>query len=133
MPRIKLLYKLQGTGFGLDEKMQVLQVEKKLPPALVSNALSVLVANREYQERALARTGLKRMYIGTLTLSLFMAVLGGAITVLMMIDQRRRRAFGTIEVPYGVAIAAAALLVLPAILPIDGPVPAAAQVAQTRS
>lgn len=62
-----------------------------------------------------------------------MAVLGGAITVLMMIDQRRRRAFGTIEVPYGVAIAAAALLVLPAILPIDGPVPAAAQVAQTRS
>lgn len=62
-----------------------------------------------------------------------MAVLGGAITVLMMIDQRRRRAFGTIEVPYGVAIAAAALLVLPAILPIDGPVPTAAQVAQTRS
>ncbi|MFG6283712.1 prepilin peptidase [Sphingomonas sp. S6] len=62
-----------------------------------------------------------------------MAVLGGAITVLMMIDQRRRRAFGTIEVPYGVAIAAAALLVLPAILPIDGPVPAAAHVAQTRS
>ncbi|PVE59323.1 peptidase [Arthrobacter sp. TPD3018] len=62
-----------------------------------------------------------------------MAVLGGAITVLMMIDQRRRRAFGTIEVPYGVAIAAAALLVLPAILPIDGPVPATAQVAQTRS
>lgn len=56
-----------------------------------------------------------------------MAVLGGAITVLMMIDQRRRRAFGTIEVPYGVAIAAAALLVLPAILPIDGPVPAAAK------
>lgn len=62
-----------------------------------------------------------------------MAVLGGAITVLMMIDQRRRRTFGTIEVPYGVAIAAAALLVLPAILPIDGPAPAAAQVAQTRS
>ena len=46
-----------------------------------------------------------------------MAVLGGAITVLMMIDQRRRRAAGTIEVPYGVAIAAAALLALPAILP----------------
>ena len=65
VPRIKLLYKMQGTGFELDEKMLVLQIEKKLPPALVANAMSVLVANREYQERALARNGLERMYIGT--------------------------------------------------------------------
>ena len=50
-----------------------------------------------------------------------MAVLGGAITLLLMFDQRRRRrAEATpraIEVPYGVAIAAAALLALPQILP----------------
>ena len=50
-----------------------------------------------------------------------MAVLGGASTLLLMFDQRRRRrAEATpraIEVPYGVAIAAAALLALPQILP----------------
>lgn len=62
-----------------------------------------------------------------------MAVLGGAITVLMMIDQRRRRAPGTIEVPYGVAIAAAALMVLPALLGSGTGAPPAPAVAQTRS
>jgi len=66
-----------------------------------------------------------------------MAVLGGAITVLMMIDQRRRRVAGTSEVPYGVAIAAAALLALPAILPATPDAPSAATArpaaSQTRS
>ncbi len=90
VPRIKLLYKLQGTGFELDEKMQVLQVEKKLPLALVANALSVLVANREYQERALARNGLERMYIGTLTLSLFLAVFGAVLLAVLLGNQLAR-------------------------------------------
>jgi len=54
-----------------------------------------------------------------------------------MIDQRRRRVAGTIEVPYGVAIAAAALLALPAILPATPDAPSAATArpaaSQTRS
>ncbi len=45
-----------------------------------------------------------------------MSILGGAITVAMMLERRWQRRIGTIEVPYGVAIAAAALLVLPATL-----------------
>ena len=40
-----------------------LQVVAPLPAALVADALAVQVANREYQERALAREGLRRMYI----------------------------------------------------------------------
>ena len=90
VPRIKLLYKMQGTGFELDEKMLVLQIEKKLPPALVANAMSVLVANREYQERALARNGLERMYIGTLTLSLFLAVFGAVLLAVLLGNQLAR-------------------------------------------
>ena len=90
VPRIKVLFRLQGLGFGLDEKMQVLQVEKKLPPALVANAMSVLVANREYQERALARIGLERMYIGTLTLSLFLAVFGAVLLAVLLGNQLAR-------------------------------------------
>lgn len=52
-----------------------------------------------------------------LQMLMVMSVLGGAITVAMMIERRWQRRIGAVEVPYGVAIAAAALLALPAILP----------------
>ena len=42
-----------------------------------------------------------------------MSIAGGAITLAMMIDRRVRRCERPVEIPYGVAIAAAALLVLP--------------------
>ncbi|MGP7796406.1 A24 family peptidase [Sphingomonas sp. CLY1604] len=46
-----------------------------------------------------------------------MSILGGAITLLLMFEHRWQRRIGEVEVPYGVAIAAAALLALPALLP----------------
>lgn len=46
-----------------------------------------------------------------------MSILGGAITLLLMFERRWQRRIGEVEVPYGVAIAAAALLALPALLP----------------
>jgi hypothetical protein len=36
-------------------------------------------AYREYQQRALARDGLRRMYLGTLTLALILAVFGAVL------------------------------------------------------
>lgn len=87
VPRITVLLKMPGTGFQLDEQQQVLQVVKKLPPVLVANALAVLEANREYQERALARNGLQRMYIGTLTLALFLAVFGAVLLAVLLGNQ----------------------------------------------
>ncbi len=47
-------------------------------------------ANREYQERALARDGLRRMYIGTLTLSLFLAVFGAVLLAVLLGNQLAR-------------------------------------------
>ncbi|MDZ4124780.1 MAG: histidine kinase dimerization/phospho-acceptor domain-containing protein, partial [Hydrogenophaga sp.] len=44
-------------------------------------------ANREYQERALAREGLRRMYIGTLTLALFLAVFGAVLLAVLLGNQ----------------------------------------------
>lgn len=41
-----------------------------------------------------------------------MSLLGGALTVVLLIDHSVRRRTGQIEVPYGVAIAIAALIVL---------------------
>ncbi|CAN1533430.1 NtrY Signal transduction histidine kinase involved in nitrogen fixation and metabolism regulation [Burkholderiaceae bacterium] len=87
VPRMTVLLKMPGTGFQLDEQQQVLQVVKKLPPVLVANALAVLEANREYQERALARNGLQRMYIGTLTLALFLAVFGAVLLAVLLGNQ----------------------------------------------
>jgi len=87
VPRMTVLLKMPGAGFQLDEQQQVLQVVKKLPPVLVANALAVLEANREYQERALARNGLQRMYIGTLTLALFLAVFGAVLLAVLLGNQ----------------------------------------------
>ena len=87
VPRMTVLLKMPGTGFQLDEQQQVLQVVKKLPPVLVANALAVLEANRDYQERALARNGLQRMYIGTLTLALFLAVFGAVLLAVLLGNQ----------------------------------------------
>ena len=89
-PRIKVLYRLSDSEFELDRKIYVLQVVKKLPPVLVNNARAVLEANREYQERALARSGLQRMYIGTLTLSLFLSVFGAVLLAVLFGNQLAR-------------------------------------------
>jgi len=89
-PRITVLVQISSAGFQLEGQGRVLQVVKQLPPVLVANALAVLDANRQYQERALARLGLKRMYIGTLTLSLFLAVFGAVLLAVLLGNQLAR-------------------------------------------
>ncbi len=88
--RIKVLVLLPQTGLAFDEDRRLLQVTQDLPPTLVNNALEVQSAYREYQERALAREGLRRMYIGTLTLSLFLAVLGAILLAVVLGNQLAR-------------------------------------------
>ncbi len=88
--RIKVLVLLPQTGLSFDAERRLLQVTQELPPTLVNNALEVQSAYREYQERALAREGLRRMYIGTLTLSLFLAVLGAILLAVVLGNQLAR-------------------------------------------
>ncbi|PVE05313.1 ATP-binding protein [Limnohabitans sp. Rim28] len=88
--RIKVLVLIPQWSLALDEDRRLLQVVQELPPTLVNNALEVQAAYREYQERALAREGLRRMYIGTLTLSLFMAVLGAILLAVLLGNQLAR-------------------------------------------
>ena len=47
-------------------------------------------AYREYQQRALARDGLRRMYIGTLTLALILAVFGAVLLAVVLGNQLAR-------------------------------------------
>lgn len=88
--RIKVLVPISSTALGLTPEVRFLLVTRVLPPNLVANALAVESANREYQERALGREGLKRMYIGTLTLSLFLAVFGAVLLAVILGDQIAR-------------------------------------------
>ena len=88
--RIRVLVALASNGLNLNPESRYLLVSKALPRNLVANALAVEAANREYQERALAREGLKRMYIGTLTLSLFLAVFGAVLLAVVLGNQLAR-------------------------------------------
>jgi len=88
--RIKALVLVSSSNLGLMGEPRFLLVTQTLPSTLVANALAVTEANREYQERALAREGLRRMYIGTLTLSLFLAVFGSVLLAVLLGNQIAR-------------------------------------------
>jgi nitrogen fixation/metabolism regulation signal transduction histidine kinase len=85
--RIKAMAVVTSPGVGLLAEPRFLQVTQTLPPTLVANAIAVQEANREYQERALGRQGLRRMYIGTLTLSLFLAIFGAVLLAILLGNQ----------------------------------------------
>ena len=76
---VRALAVVSGSGLSLAVDNRFLEVVQPLPQALLHNAVAVQEANREYQERALSREGLKRMYIGTLTLTFFLAVFGALV------------------------------------------------------
>lgn len=88
--RVRALVAVVNPGVGVLAEPRYLQATLPLPPALVANAIAVQEANREYQERALARGGLQRMYIGTLTLSLFLAVFGAVLLAVLLGNQLAR-------------------------------------------
>ena len=89
-PQLKALVLIPTASVGLATEQRLLLVQRALPTNFVTNALAVESANREYQERALAREGLKRMYIGTLTLSLFLAVFGAILLAVILGNQIAR-------------------------------------------
>jgi nitrogen fixation/metabolism regulation signal transduction histidine kinase len=88
--RVKTLVQVTSPTVGLLLEPRFLQATLPLPSTLVANAVAVQEANREYQERALARGGLRRMYIGTLTLSLFLAVFGAVLLAVLLGNQLAR-------------------------------------------
>ena len=82
--RVKAIALVPNASLDMLDETRFLQIIVPLPPVLVANAIAVQEANREYQERALARGGLRRMYIGTLTLSLFLAVFTAVLLAVLL-------------------------------------------------
>ena len=85
--RIKAIAVVNNPNVGLLGDVRYLQVTQSIPANVVANAIAVQEANREYQERALARGGLRKMYIGTLTLSLFLAVFSAVLLAVLLGNQ----------------------------------------------
>jgi nitrogen fixation/metabolism regulation signal transduction histidine kinase len=88
--RVRALAPVPSASLSLVDEERMLMVVQALPRVLTSNALVVQAAYREYQQRALAREGLRRMYIGTLTLSLVLSVFGAVLLAVVLGNQLAR-------------------------------------------
>ncbi len=67
-----------------------LQLVRYIPVPLAKNIFAVESAYSEYQEKSLGRTGLRKMFVGTLTLTLFFAVFV-AITLALLLGRQLAR------------------------------------------
>ena len=88
--RIRALAVIPSSSFELAPLDRYLLVTQLLPASLAANALAVQGAYREYQQRFLAREGLRKMYIGTLTLTLILAVFGALLLAVTLANQLAR-------------------------------------------
>jgi nitrogen fixation/metabolism regulation signal transduction histidine kinase len=64
-----------------------LMAVKPVPKAMAANAVAVQGAYSDYQQRALARNSLRRMYLGTLTLALVLSVFGAVLLAALLGNQ----------------------------------------------
>jgi PAS domain S-box-containing protein len=86
--RVRSLARVPEPGIqltaGEDRYVMVVQPVSR---ALARNALAVQAAYSEYQQRALSRDSLSRMYIGTLTLALILSVFGAVLLAIVLGNQ----------------------------------------------
>ncbi len=103
--RMRVLIRIPYYDGQLQGDERFLQLIQPVSPTLARNAEAVQSAYRQYQEKALGRTGLRKMYIGTLTLALFLATFIGIMLALVLGNQLARPLFllarGTEEVARG--------------------------------
>ena len=88
--QIRTLALLPNTELRLGLGERYLMVIQPVPANMLSNALAVQTANSEYQQRSLERVGLRRMYLGTLTLVLILAVFAALLLAVTLGNQLAR-------------------------------------------
>jgi nitrogen fixation/metabolism regulation signal transduction histidine kinase len=89
-PRLRALALLPSSDLSLGGGDRYLMVVQALPASMVANALAVQAANAEYLQRGLERDGLRRMYLGTLTLVLVLAVFAALLLAVTLGNQLAR-------------------------------------------
>ena len=79
----------QGATKDVEDKY-FLQLVRPIPAPLAKNIFGVESAYSEYQEKSLGRTGLRKMFVGTLTLTLFFALFV-AVTLALLLGRQLAR------------------------------------------
>jgi nitrogen fixation/metabolism regulation signal transduction histidine kinase len=89
--RVRALARLPNSQVTLAPGQErFLMVTQPIARTLAANALAVQAAYSEYQQRALARDSLRRMYVGTLTLTLVLAVFAAVLLAIVLGNQLAR-------------------------------------------
>jgi nitrogen fixation/metabolism regulation signal transduction histidine kinase len=84
--RLRVIVEIRGDGslFNLSGQTRYLQVMHAVPEQLAANAEALRIAYGEYQERSLARAGLRRFFLVTLTLVLLLAVFAAMVSAFLL-------------------------------------------------
>jgi nitrogen fixation/metabolism regulation signal transduction histidine kinase len=84
--RLRVLVAIQGNGslLSLNSQPRYLQIIQAVPEQLSTNAEALQIAYGEYQERSLARAGLRNFYLITLTLTLLLAVFAAMVSAFLL-------------------------------------------------
>jgi nitrogen fixation/metabolism regulation signal transduction histidine kinase len=83
--RLRVIVPLGGTTIA--DETRLVQLVHAVPPALAETAETVQSVYRDYRELSLLRTGLKRIYLLTLTLTLLLALFS-AIALAFILSRR---------------------------------------------
>jgi nitrogen fixation/metabolism regulation signal transduction histidine kinase len=82
--RVVVILPKTGSHISLRDEDRFLQLVQPVPAQLASHAEALRLAYSEYQERALARTGLRKIYLVTLTLTLLLAIFGAIASAFLI-------------------------------------------------
>jgi len=83
--RLRVIVPVRGdSSLNVRNNLRYLQVLQAVPEPLAENAEALRVAYGEYQERSLARDGLRKFYLVTLTLVLLLAVFAAMMSAFLL-------------------------------------------------
>ncbi len=84
--RLRVIVEIKGDGslFALHSESRYLQVMQAVPEELAVNAEALRTAYGEYQQRSLARSGLRKFFLVTLTLVLLLAVFAALVSAFLL-------------------------------------------------
>jgi nitrogen fixation/metabolism regulation signal transduction histidine kinase len=85
--QVQALAWVPAMGFELVQKDRYIWLSQSLPSDLVANAKAVENVYTDYHDLSAGRQGLRKMYIGTLTLALILAVFGALLLSVTLAKQ----------------------------------------------
>ncbi|HZS81166.1 MAG TPA: ATP-binding protein, partial [Herbaspirillum sp.] len=71
-------------AISLQDDSRFLQILQPVPSYLATNAETLRLAYSEYQQRSVARSGLRKIYIVTLTLTLLLTIFGAIVSAFLI-------------------------------------------------